>query len=63
MSYFPRNFRNAVFPDSAPNTRSLRYGSVSALGRKASHGCVRLRVEDAQWIYENCDDGTIVVVQ
>ena len=48
---------------SAPNTRSLRYGSVSALGRKASHGCVRLRVEDAQWIYENCDEGTIVVVQ
>lgn len=48
---------------SAPNTRSLRHGSVSALGRKASHGCVRLRVEDAKWIYENCDDGTIVVVQ
>ena len=47
---------------SAPNTSTLRYGSVSALGRKASHGCVRLRVEDAKWIYENCDDHTIVEV-
>ena len=34
-----------------------------SIGSYASHGCVRLRVEDAQWIYENCDDGTIVVVQ
>ena len=47
----------------APDTSTLRYGSVYALGQKASHGCVRLRVEDAKWIYENCDDGTIVVVQ
>ena len=47
----------------APDTSTLRYGSVYALGQKASHGCVRLRVEDAKWIYENCGDGTIVVVQ
>ncbi len=47
---------------SAPNTSTLRYGSVSALGRKASHGCVRLRVDDAKWIYDNCDAGTIVEV-
>lgn len=47
----------------APDTSTLRYGSLYALGHKASHGCVRLRVDDAKWIYENCDDGTIVVVQ
>lgn len=46
----------------APDTSTLRYGSVYALGSKASHGCVRLQVEDAKWIYENCDEGTIVVV-
>ena len=28
------------------------------LGEKASHGCVRLRWEDAQWIAQNCPDGT-----
>ncbi len=36
--------------------------SVNNLGRKASHGCVRLAVEDAQWIYQNCARGTTVVV-
>ena len=32
--------------------------SVKALGSKASHGCVRLRVEDAKWIAQNCPAGT-----
>ena len=36
--------------------------SVNALGRKASHGCVRLAVENAQWICENCPEGTTVVI-
>ena len=36
--------------------------SVNALGRKASHGCVRLAVDDAQWICENCPEGTTVVI-
>ncbi len=33
------------------------------LGRRASHGCIRMRVEDAKWIYDNCPQGTTVVVQ
>ena len=41
---------------------TLRTGSVSALGKRASHGCIRLSVEDAKWIYENCAAGTTVVV-
>ena len=32
--------------------------SVNALGSKASHGCIRLRVEDAKWIAQNCPAGT-----
>ena len=36
--------------------------SVRNLGRKASHGCVRLKVEDAKWIWQNCPRGTTVVV-
>ncbi len=37
--------------------------SVSALGRRASHGCVRLSVEDAKWLYETCPAGSIVIVE
>ena len=38
--------------------------SEDSLGHKAaSHGCVRLRVKDAKWIYFNCPEGTTVVVQ
>lgn len=36
--------------------------SVNNLGRKASHGCVRLSVEDAKWIYQNCPAQTKVIV-
>ena len=36
--------------------------SVNALGSKASHGCVRLRVEDAKWIAQNCPSGTKVKI-
>ena len=37
--------------------------SVSALGRKASHGCIRLAVDNAKWIFENCPIGTTIVVR
>lgn len=36
--------------------------SVNNLGRKASHGCVRLAVEDAKWIWNNCPKGTQITV-
>ena len=37
-------------------------GSVRALGSKASHGCIRLRVDDAKWIAKNCPAGTKVKI-
>ena len=36
--------------------------SVNHLGSKASHGCVRLSVEDAKWIWSNCPAKTKVIV-
>ena len=45
------------------NSHKGRSGSVSSLGRKASHGCIRLSIEDAKWIYDNCPTGTTVVIQ
>lgn len=38
-------------------------GSVSALGRRASHGCIRLAVDNVKWLYENITNGTTVVIQ
>ena len=32
------------------------------LGSKASHGCIRLTIPDAKWIYENVKFGTKVVI-
>lgn len=37
--------------------------SVSALGHAASHGCIRLAVNDAEWIFNNCPPGTTVVIR
>ena len=47
------------------NTMNQPKGTPSngGLGHPASHGCIRLRVEDAKWIYDNCPEGTTVVVQ
>lgn len=36
--------------------------SVRNLGRKASHGCVRLSVEDAKWLYNHCPRNTTIIV-
>lgn len=36
---------------------------ASKLGTKASHGCVRLSIENAKWIYDNIPRGTKVVIE
>ena len=43
-------------------TYSLAAGNYNMLGQPASHGCVRLCVRDAKWIYDNCGLYTTVVV-
>ena len=41
---------------------TLKNASVWALGTPASHGCIRLTVEDAQWLYEHCPKGSLAIV-
>lgn len=43
--------------------KKLRTSTVENLGKKASHGCIRLAVEDAKWIYDNCPAGTTVEIR
>lgn len=45
-----------------PDELALAVSSYEALGTRQSHGCVRLLVSDARWIYENCEAGTIITV-
>ena len=53
-------FHSVIY--SSNNENSLRRGSLSALGNPASHGCVRLQVADAKWLFEHCKRGENVIV-
>lgn len=52
-------FHSVVYSSS----KKLQSSTVKNLGRKASHGCVRLKVEDAKWIYDHCPTGTTVYIR
>ena len=52
-----------LFHSVTYNSRKRPSGSERSLGRRASHGCIRLRVVDAKWIYDNCPRGTTVVIR
>ena len=47
---------------SSNDTDTLREGSLYALGQKASHGCIRLKVSDAKWLFTHCKRGTLAII-
>ena len=49
-------------PYDRPTHDSLWSAQYNMLGEYASSGCVRLATIDAKWIYDNCKQGTKVVV-
>lgn len=49
-------------PYNSPNIYDLSAYMYNQLGTQCSHGCIRLTVADAKWIYDNCDWGTTVVI-
>ncbi len=51
---------SVLFDDNDSST--LRENSLYALGQKASHGCIRLKVSDAYWLFSHCKRGTLVIV-
>lgn len=50
---------------SVPVDKNGHYIAKEArkLGHPASHGCIRLSVADAKWMYENIPTGTKVVIE
>ena len=63
---YPTRFNGPILFHSIPcaekDISTIDLQAQSELGEPTSHGCVRLRSEDAKWIAENCPDGTIVRV-
>ena len=53
-------FHSVPYYKKAENT--LAAEKYNKLGQQASLGCVRLTVEDAKWIAENCSEGTTVEI-
>ena len=61
--YFTRIKGSILFhsvPYTERNKWSLEYWEYDKLGTAASLGCIRLTVENAKWIYNNCPAGTQV---
>lgn len=58
----PTRIKGSILFHSLPYAEqdmdSIDAEALARLGSKASHGCVRLRWEDAEWIALNCPDGT-----
>lgn len=53
---------HSVYYNVPSDPSSLAYNAYNRLGTQASHGCVRLNVADAKWIYDNCPSGTRVTI-
>ena len=53
-------FHSVIYSERDTNT--LRESSLYGLGQKASHGCVRLAVKNARWLFQHCAPGSFVVV-
>lgn len=53
---------HSVYYYGKENPATLATKEFNKLGTSASHGCIRLAVKDAKWIYDNCSVGTTVVI-
>lgn len=49
-------------PYRSMNKDDLKWEYYNMLGSKDSMGCVRLTVRDAKWIYDNCQNGTMIKI-
>jgi len=49
-------FHSVLYGDSG-NDATLKVASFNGLGRRGSHGCIRMTVADAKWIYDNAGAG------
>ena len=63
--YCTRIYKGILFhsvPYKTPHKYDLDFRAYNRLGWIISHGCIRLAVNDAKWIFDNCPLGTTVVI-
>ena len=63
--YATRIYKGVLFhsiPCKQMDDSTISASGVAALGKEASHGCLRLRWEDAEFIAKCCDAGTRVKI-
>lgn len=53
-------FHSVLYADN--NDMSLKVNSLTGLGKRGSHGCIRLTVADAKWIYDHVEKGMQVLI-
>ena len=49
-------FHSVLYSDSS-NDNTLKVSSLKGLGKRGSHGCIRMTVADAKWIYDHAGKG------
>lgn len=60
--YYTQFYGNYLFHSILYNPGSQSSVQDGRLGINASHGCVRLAIQNAKWIYDNIPIGTKVVI-
>lgn len=62
--YYWTQFHGNYLFHSVPfdKNRQLEPEEAAKIGTPASHGCVRLSIDDAKWIYDNIPRGTAVTI-
>lgn len=64
-AYYWTRFYGTFLFHSLPfdGNQKMEPEEAAKLGTPASHGCIRLEVENAEWIYDNIPKGTKVTIQ
>ena len=58
-----RTYFHSILYDKQNKMSTYQVETYKALGSKNSHGCIRLTVPDARWIWYNCSYGTVCEIR
>ena len=47
---------------SSPNVGIHGTPNAASIGYSASHGCIRMRISDAEWLFDHVTVGTTVFI-